>query len=250
MLKVACPKCGIKLSAPPEYAGRKVSCQQCKTQFVLPDATKPDPPPAVKTAQATPAPVATTPQSLPQEQAVPQPAPAFTPMPAPTGQPATASPNINVGGDQRFSQPAEENPYSNQPAAQAQLGAIADKAAKPQFSQSLAGNLIESRSLKTLFDFGLRFHVAPTIVRISWMLCVIGACIAVCAAIVILVWSFMQAGTDGLSPSGILLILTFPGLILLYTFFLLLMMRVSHEMVILWFNIAGTLKSIDQKLDR
>lgn len=37
MLRVECPHCSKRLTAPAEYSGKQVSCQKCNGKFILPD---------------------------------------------------------------------------------------------------------------------------------------------------------------------------------------------------------------------
>lgn len=81
-MKVECPNCGATLAATPEFVGKRVRCQQCKTQFVVPAPVA-----------AAPETQSANPQPAPQKPAAPT-GTAFSDFDpaAPAGrQPATVS---------------------------------------------------------------------------------------------------------------------------------------------------------------
>lgn len=84
MIRFACPRCGMQLSAPPECAGRSSKCRGCGQAFQVPyPMAIPIHPPTISAAMlASPPPQLPPPlQPLPQSQLPPPPKPDLPPRP-------------------------------------------------------------------------------------------------------------------------------------------------------------------------
>ena len=178
MIKVECPHCSKKLSAPAEYSGRQVTCQRCKGKFVLPDLTA--------AAQA--------PQSQPQAPAPPVVQTGSPPQTAPAGMPSVfdaASPEKQSSGV--YPQPPEPGVFGGISQAETE---------RQREKRGMNSSMIEARNWGALFDFRFKKFLSPKILRVCWGVYLTLLAIWFCGITTIYVLGVIASLSIGLSSSA------------------------------------------------
>jgi hypothetical protein len=221
MAAVLCPSCRLTLEIPPELAGQQVACPKCGGRFISPGGT----PPVTSMA--------------------PAPSPTFQPPPV-------------------FPEPSARTALS-----QAASSGVPERAA----------------SLLDLFDLSFKRYVTPLIVKITWLLTLTLAGLWLTVTVVLLVFSLlpsedekqptapartivvprravdrsvhldfgqgvnMNQGPDesDFATLGMLVRIVYLASQVIGVVLMLLWVRVVLESVIVVFNIAASLRSIDRK---
>ncbi len=166
MIKVNCPSCGVRLTAPDELAGQPVTCQKCESKFVLSKRWMNEPldAEAVRSLSDSVPPPGGLPATEPPKPAAPAvvTAPSAATVPASDSQPIAelSAPAVNGSG----------NPN-------AQLQAISRSQYAERLGKASLDGFVEARSFLEFFDFRLRRYLTPWILRISWLLVMIVALI-------------------------------------------------------------------------
>jgi hypothetical protein len=104
----------------------------------------------------------------------------------------------------------------------------------------------QPKSLGDFFDFGFRFYLTPRLIKLSWCISVFSAFALIVLVTISAVWLILSESIRGKPVEAIGLVI-FWFIFVLMTFSVLVTIRVAFESVMVLFNIADSLESIDHK---
>jgi predicted Zn finger-like uncharacterized protein len=238
--QIACPICSTKYPFDAALAGKKVKCANCGHMFYQP-------------AKATIEPAAPTTVALPNSSATPAVAPPFMSGPPPY----VAPPSIEI---------AATSPIAAPPIA----APIVEPAAEPAKANRPNGPTGFFDFLRQLFDFRVEKYLTLYIVRLYWFLALVAVGLYLGGVILSLVLEGPQTAFRPPTSEDSLLELLgqsrqstseYAGILNAYDRFKwfslkvifgissVLMVRVWCEVLVVAFNIANSLRSIEQKID-
>ena len=233
-ITVTCPGCNKQYSVAAEHVGKKVGCQQCSMQFTV----------------------------QPQTSATPQPPTPISKKPKP----------INKSLAPAAGAPAVEEFAAEEPRTSADFSRFKKRSAIDKYRANNEG-LRPATSWLDIFDWKFEKYLTPWVLRLVWICCLVGAGFWLLLLTLSTIGSFFPPETsDGfrrassssvaamlgaiplvrsLSPETLVNIVKFIGFVFLFTSatLCLLWIRVILESFIVVFNIATTLKSIDDKTE-
>lgn len=226
-ITVTCPGCNKQYSVSAEHVGKKVGCQQCAMQFVVKRENQDPPQPPAPTSRAQ-APAAKTPS---------------------VEEFATEEPKTS-GDFSRFKKRSSIEKY-----------------------RANNDGLRPATSWLDIFDWKFEKYLTPWILRLVWICCLVGAGFWLLLLTLSTIGSFFPMESSGsfrrassssvagmlqaiplirsLGPETLVNIAKFFGFVILLTgaTLFLLWIRVILESFIVIFNIATSLKSIDEKTE-
>lgn len=285
MIKVNCPNCGVRLTAPDDFVGRAVNCQKCNTKFILSKRWMNEP--LTVPGNGNGDDVGHQPQESeasdsvqsnePPKHADEKSASAVSGVDASSSEiPANRIPTEAVAEIPTAILPGASGLWAKSlpvdSPAESQLESIAKQTEAVRRGAPGLDGYVEARSFWEFFDFRFRRYLTPWILRISWLLILVLALIWFLIICYTYLSSLLQLGQSGDLPvaidtgsgtsftsgepariSGAIKWSPFfveSGVFLSAVFGLILTVlwiRVLFESIMMLFSMGNTLRTIDAK---